>query len=84
MTDDAGPYRVRILRRIRVDGILVRPGQTLLVPRDRLAVVDFHVKTGAGRPADEETARDLELWRLLRQALPAADDVVATTPSPCR
>jgi hypothetical protein len=33
---------------------------------------------------DHETERDLALWRLLRVALPAADDVVATTlPTSC-
>jgi len=71
MTDDADPYRVRVLTRCRVAGLRLRPGQVLTVRRDRLSVVDNFERTGAGRPADAETERDLALWRLLREALPA-------------
>jgi hypothetical protein len=64
MIDDA--YQLRILTRCRVAGHQLRPGQRLLVPRERLQVVDFLDRTGSGRPADAATARDLALFRLLR------------------
>lgn len=77
MPDDR--YRLRILTRCRVAGLGLKVGATLLVPPDKLRVAAHLVKTGAARPLDERTARDVELHQLLAEALrrPAADAQVS-------
>jgi hypothetical protein len=68
----AGFYAVLLLKRCRIDGQLYRVGTVLNVSDTRLRVAANLVRSGAGRPADEATRRDVELFELLRAALPAA------------
>ncbi len=67
MADEPEPYHLRILTRCNVAGLKLRPGATLRVNPDKLRVVAHLVQCGTGRPADERTARDVALYRLLNR-----------------
>lgn len=61
-------YSVRALQRIHYRGMLARPGDVLRV--QRLATALHFVRTGQARPADADTARDVEIGLLLQDAIP--------------
>lgn len=65
-----GVYRVLLVKRCRIDGKLYRVGTVLDVSDSRLRVAVNLCKTGAGRPADERTRLDVELFLRLAEALP--------------
>ena len=63
-TEDA--YRLRILKRCTVAGMRLRPGQVLWLNPDKLRVAAWLTANGCGRPNDERTALDVEVYRLTR------------------
>jgi hypothetical protein len=68
--DDADAYHVRVVRRVRLEGELLRVGQTLTTPALSLAL--RLVGAGFARPADAHTALDVALGLELRRAIPRA------------
>lgn len=68
MNDDV--YRVKMLHRMTIAGRRYGVGEVILVPPNRLRVAAFWCRNGAAKPADAATARDVELFDLMVQALP--------------
>jgi hypothetical protein len=66
------PYRVKLLTRCTLAGVRWRVGAVISVPVDRLRVVEHLCRVNTARPFDERTAKDVELFRLLKRALPPA------------
>jgi hypothetical protein len=66
------PYTIKLLTRATLQGTRWRVGAVISVPPDRLRVAAHLCRTGAARPADPATARDVELYALLLRALPPA------------
>jgi hypothetical protein len=66
------PYRIKLLTRCTLAGRRWRVGTIIDVVPDRLRVVEHLCRTGAARPFDQRTARDVELFRLLQRAMPPA------------
>ena len=64
---DDGNYRLRILKRCRVAGMRLRPGQVLWLAPDKLKVAHWLCGNGCGRPADERTKTAVELYELLNR-----------------
>lgn len=68
--DNARSDFYRLPHRMRIDGRQYRVGEALLEHPERLRVAVHLCRVGAARPADERTARDVELHGLLADALP--------------
>ena len=66
--DDANPYAVRVHRRVRIGGILVRPGALITTPELKLALL--LIGTGAGEAANRLTRLDAALGLALQRAIP--------------
>ena len=61
------PYRIKMLRRARLQGHLFRVGEIVTVQGPTaLRGAAGLVATAQARPADERTARDVALYRLTR------------------
>lgn len=63
-------YALRLRTGCRIAGCRYAAGTLLRVSPTRLRVAAHLVRTGAARPADETTRRDVELFQLLDRALP--------------
>jgi hypothetical protein len=62
------PYHVKMLRRARLQGRLFVVGQIVTIQGDTsLRSAAALVSTKQARPADERTARDVALYRLLNR-----------------
>ena len=61
-------YRLLVLRRLRYQGALCLPGEILLVPVLATCVTLTRGANAPCRPADDRTAKDIELARLLAEA----------------
>ncbi len=59
-------YRLRILKRCRVAGMLLRPGQVLWLAPNKLKIAHWLCDNGCGRPNDERTAVDVALFEALK------------------
>jgi hypothetical protein len=68
----AAPYTIKLLTRATLQGTRWRVGATISVPPDKLRVAAHLCRTGAARPADPATARDVALFHELQRALPPA------------
>jgi hypothetical protein len=65
-------YRVKLLRRVRLRGVLFIPGQVLTVEGpDALRAAAGLVSTAQAKPADAHTERDIGLFVALRSATPS-------------
>jgi hypothetical protein len=60
--DQPTHYRVRMTRRMRIEGTWRAPGEIVRCPVGYLRVAHWWVKVGAGVPADERTRVALELY----------------------
>lgn len=65
-----GTYRVKLLVRCTLAGTRYRAGAVLAIAPDKLRVASHLCKTGAARPDDPATARDVALHLALDAALP--------------
>ena len=66
-TPGPDPYRITMLRRTRLQGRLFVVGQIVTIEGDTaLRSAAALVATKQARPADERTARDVEVYRLTR------------------
>jgi hypothetical protein len=67
---DDGRYAIVLLKRQRLGGVLYRVGQVVLIRGLRHLRVAAHlVRVGAARPADQRTARDVEVYLALQAAV---------------
>lgn len=67
MPEQTEPYRVKMLRRARLQGHLFRVGEIVSIHgATALRSAAGLVSTAQARPADERTARDIALYRLTR------------------
>ena len=67
MADEPEPYRVRMLRRVRLRGRLFVTGQVVDIWGDTaLRSAAGLVATKQARPADARTARDVALYQMTR------------------
>ncbi len=62
-------YALRILRRCRIAGHLLVPGNEIVIA-GALKVAAFHVRTGVARPSDSHTALAVELFELAARLPP--------------
>lgn len=70
MSDSSAGYRVKLIRRVTIEGRRLPAGAVITVAPGKLAVASFLCRTGSAKPADAATARDVELFDLMVQALP--------------
>ena len=70
MTDSSDAYRIKLIRRVTIQGRRLPAGAVLAVAPGKLSVASFLCRNGAARPVDAATARDVELFDLMVQALP--------------